>query len=438
MAVAIVMTATASAQQNNRSAYFMDSYLYSYRFNPAFTPEKGHVGLLLGNIGIGAESDLDSRIFFSKGSNGLDVGGIFDDPSKYLKYVGESNSFHLDFDMDFLSVAFRTGNLFHSFDVTSRSNSYVKLPYEVAELASMDFDSDEINIKDINDVALKSQNYLQFAYGISTSLFENLSIGARVKFLVGMMQFDARLDHFGLDMSDDVYDVNVKGEIQASLPKFVQLPEKNGYIDVEEIGFEEDVTKIVRQLPSGLGVSFDAGAAWKFADYFTLSASVLDLGFINWSNSITAELSDFTFDEDSDAELADFIRLRKDASGKRPTRGIEGSVNAGLEFNMPFYQNLSVGVFGTTHLNGPYTWGEARGVVDWYPCNGIEMAFSGGASTYGAVFGAALNLRLAFINLFVGADSLMPALKLVRQDVPESRINANLTFGLNIAFGKKH
>ena len=63
---------TAYAQQSNlRSAYFLDGYTYRYKFNPSFAPERGFVSIpVLGNVGLGVESNLGVSNFYFPTQNG--------------------------------------------------------------------------------------------------------------------------------------------------------------------------------------------------------------------------------------------------------------------------------------------------------------------------------------------------------------------------------
>lgn len=41
----LAASASAYAQQNLRSGYFLDGYTYRYKFNPAFQGERGYIAL---------------------------------------------------------------------------------------------------------------------------------------------------------------------------------------------------------------------------------------------------------------------------------------------------------------------------------------------------------------------------------------------------------
>ena len=59
-ALALLLSAvTAIAQQNLRTAYFLDGYTYKYKMNPALAPERSFISVpVLGNLSLGLESDL--------------------------------------------------------------------------------------------------------------------------------------------------------------------------------------------------------------------------------------------------------------------------------------------------------------------------------------------------------------------------------------------
>ena len=69
-ALALLLSAvTAIAQQNLRTAYFLDGYTYKYKMNPALAPERSFISVpVLGNLSLGLESDLGlSNFLYPKG-----------------------------------------------------------------------------------------------------------------------------------------------------------------------------------------------------------------------------------------------------------------------------------------------------------------------------------------------------------------------------------
>ena len=52
----------------------------------------------------------------------------------------------------------------------------------------------------------------------------------------------------------------------------------------------------------------------------------------------------------------------EDGGVKKSTSMLGATVNVGVEYEMPFYDKLSVGLLSTTRIQGRYTWNEERQV----------------------------------------------------------------------------
>lgn len=143
---------------------------------------------------------------------------------------------------------------------------------------------------------------------------------------------------------------------------------------------------------------------------------------------------------------AEFEKLGDDAAklvefAYEGTSATKTSLNTtmylGTEYNMPFYKPLSVGVlYG--HCFSPFEsnkWYEVRGFLNIAPLKWLEASVNYGYGTYGANLGWMLNIHPAGINFFIGSDFMIT--KVTPQFLPVDNLNAHVTFGLNIAFGKR-
>ena len=108
----------------------------------------------------------------------------------------------------------------------------------------------------------------------------------------------------------------------------------------------------------------------------------------------------------------------------------------GLEFRLPFYTRMSLGVLGTHRYDGPRSWTEGRFSLNYAPFRWLSLAGNYAISTFGHSYGAALNLHPKGFNLFVGVDSFKPILNVTPQMIPIDEINTNLKFGITFPFGK--
>jgi hypothetical protein len=125
----------------------------------------------------------------------------------------------------------------------------------------------------------------------------------------------------------------------------------------------------------------------------------------------------------------DFANLRdKGDNGSRIT-GIGATLTAGMEYTIPTYRILKVGLNGTAKLNGPYTWSEVRLGGNISPVKWFDGALSLAVNNYTANFGFLANFHGKHANFFIGMDRLLG--KVSSEFIPLSS-NGNIVFGLNI------
>ena len=159
-------------------------------------------------------------------------------------------------------------------------------------------------------------------------------------------------------------DISVEAEGEASIKGFEIIENKNGYID--------DVKQKGSLGIAGIGAGIDLGATYKVMDGLTLSAAVLDLGFISWSKESTHIASSNTnrsykFDGNntddvnkfkdviSDGKAVNFTMFRlKQQEGKARTTSLYSSIVLGGEYKLPD-SNFSFGLLSTTRFTKPET-----------------------------------------------------------------------------------
>lgn len=442
----------ANAQQTMRTAYFMDNYTYGYRFNPAFAPTYGHFSLATGNLGISAECNLGLSTFLYPNPDGMLTTFLSPRVSndEFFGKLNQTNTMHIGADVNVLSLAF--GNKkgrFSSFEVNVRSHSYTALPFDLfrfVKAGSADGKTDYA----ISNFGVRSDNWLEFAYGLSFDINDQLRAGARIKALAGVGHASVYFSKAEFTASDEIWLINAVGELDANLPKGCTFEMST------EDGINADFGRPQDLRPGGYGVAVDLGATYKIFDNLTASFSINDLGFISWKNAYKGVTPEFalSFDgfngvslspEEGEASIGDqFDGLFNDIqecfsfdvhSKPSASTSLEAVINAGIEYNVT--KSLSAGALLTSHLRGMYSWTEARGIATWTPGSVLGLAGSAAISNYGPSLGAVLNLKLGFLGLYVGVDSLLPIKEVTPQFIPVGRINTNVDFGLHIAFGAK-
>ena len=117
----------------------------------------------------------------------------------------------------------------------------------------------------------------------------------------------------------------------------------------------------------------------------------------------------------------------------KSTSTLGATVNVGVEYAMPFYDKLSVGLLSTTRIQGEYTWNEERLGLTVSPVKWFEVSANVGFGTRGTSFGWVANIHPRGFNLFVGMDHTFG--KLSKQGIPLAS-NNGITLGINFPIGK--
>lgn len=445
---------TLGAQQNLRTGYFMDGYTYGYKLNPAFQGERGFVAIpVIGKAAIGAESNLGISTFLYP-SDGKLVTFLHPEVSneEFLGKMKYGNKAMVNADMPVIAFGFRTGKAYHTVDLSVRADVGMNLTKDM--FAFMKVGSSEGQTTwNIADLGARIEGRMELAYGYSRTIGENISVGARVKMLMGLARADVAMDNLDLKLAGDEWAVNAKGTASVSAPVRIAT-DASGQIDLNGLDVYSGSELFSYLKKPSMGVAVDLGVSADIFEYLTVSASILDLGVISWKDVLKAstpqtswsfngfedlDLSGSDLDEEFGSikdEFKDLVNFKKDGQLSKASSPVSATAHLGIEGRMPFYERLSVGLLGTHRFAGAYSWTEGRLSVNWSPLRFFALSGSYAISNFGGSLGAAMNIHLPGLTLFAGVDSFKPLLNVTPQFIPIDQLNTNVTLGLNIAFGK--
>ena len=464
LAVALCLTSLSlSAQQNLRSGYFLDGYTYKYKMNPAMAPNRGFFAMpLLGNVGIGMESNLGLSDFLYPTESGRLTTFLSPRVSneEFLRRVEENNKFNTNLDLGLIAFGFRTGKCYHTFDVSARIDGGMNIPGGFFRFMKVGA-QEGMTAWDISNIGMRMSARAEIAYGLSRSfLDESLRIGVRAKLLLGIIRADIAMDKMSMEMSSSRWAIEAHGQMHASAPMpfstkgengNAESPDQNNIVDWSNFSMADIMKEGVS--PS-YGFAFDLGATYDFLDYFTASLAFLDMGAMSWKNSMTAETPttswEFTGFESADVDhigeqlskmTEDMMSAFNFEMKEREithTAPLAMTINAGIEARMPFYERLSFGLLYTQRIEGAFSWSEGRLAASVTPVNFLSLTTNYAFSHFGHSWGGALNLNFPGFGIFLGMDSFAPLLNVTPQFIPVNSINTNLAFGINFNFGKYH
>lgn len=305
----------------------------------------------------------------------------------------------------------------------------------------------------------------EVALGHSRQILPQLRVGAKLKFLLGVGDANIRISDMDVTLGDEKWSVRADGEMDicagdglkvptyAESGKHYDNPDDANLIDWDGLDYDKFGL-------SGFGAAIDLGATYQLHPDLEISASVLDLGFVSWSNAVHAKTGTTTWEFDGFKDVAidknspnyetnkfdqqlenlgndleDAVEFHRLSDGGSRTSGIGATITVGAAYTAPFYRGLKGGLLFTQRIDGLHSWTEGRISANLIPVSFFDLSVNYALSTFGSSLGWIINIHPKGFNLFVGSDFTF--YKVTPQFVPVNNLNANVQFGINFTFGSK-
>ena len=444
-------TLTTNAQTTS-SAYFIEGYTFKHELNPAFSNEQDYFSFpVLGNLNVSMRGNLraDNILYNVDGQTALFLNPNVSE-SEFLSGIKDENKVIADAKINVLNAGFKKWGGYNTVGLNLRANAGVKVPGELLKLAKVGAENKTYDISDFNAHA---DTYMELAFGHSRKLDKNWEVGAKLKFLLGVANIDAKFKQAKLTLGDNEWTAIANAEVQASMKGKYKIEEKDRGAEGSEThheyvsGIDFDGFGI-----NGFGLAADLGAVYTLDNTWKFSASLLDLGFISWGNNHVASTNGertfntdaylFNVDENKDNSferefdrfsegLSAVYELQDNGNKGGRTTMLGATLNLGAEYRAPFYEPLTFGLLSTTRIQGEFSWTKFRLSANVAPCKVFSAGLNVGLGTYGIDLGWILNLHTNGLNMFLGMDHTLG--KLAKQGLPLSS-NGSINFGINFLF----
>lgn len=470
--VLLVLSASwmSYAQEPASSAYFLDGYAFRHEFNPSFASARNYFSIpVLSNINVGVSSNMGISTFLYPYNGGLTtfMNSSAVNTEEFLAKLNRNNNLNVGVSTNLLSMGFwgKKGG-FTTVGMKIKVDASANLPYDLFDFMKNVGAKSEY---DISNLGLNFSSHLEIAVGHSRKIGDRLNVGAKIKFLVGLAAADLNIDRMKVTTSEDKWSISAVGGVRLySGNGIVGIGSKeNGELDFDS--FSLDPIGAFRKngvngIVGGYGAALDLGASYEIIEGLTVSAAVLDLGFISWNNCINAStgdtswefagFEDISLDEESENSIGNqiseigkqfegLVKFYKTSEGKANNM-LACRVNAGVEYEMPFYRKLSVGALYSGRYRGAYSFNEGRLALTVSPTNWFSLSGSYGLSNAGSRFGGALNLHSSVFSLYLATDAIFwdvtaPLVEAggISIGVPYKNLNIGLNFGLVINLSKR-
>jgi hypothetical protein len=277
----------------------MDIIPQSNQLNPALTPQAGFyfgipgISSLEVNAGNSALSFNDVMPFRKE----IDSLSYFlynqETQANFFNKLRKSNFIYADNRADLISLGLRIRKTYVSFYLGERAEVYGFVPYDLYKFGVY---LNQKNIQsetfDLSSFGTRAQVYLESAIGLTQELSPTLSFGIKAKFLNGLADLRTTNSELTLKTGLNEWETSSSIEINSSIPLLRYELDSLGYADMGSFEIDSIDNYSVRQYRDSLlgrnnkGFAIDLGILVKPTKKLTISASLLDLGYIRWKNNI--------------------------------------------------------------------------------------------------------------------------------------------------------
>jgi hypothetical protein len=439
-----------AAQQVN-SLYFLEQTPFHTKWNPAMAPNRTAIGLGVGSITMSVQSDLALKDFVypSTDPSGIPSTFLSGSSNTFLEGLNPVSNIGSNVSVDLFDLGLRLGSkAYLTFTSSINEDFGIGLPKDFFKLIVLGTDNNG-NDLDLSALNMKSLTYVKAGAGLALNLTKNLSIGASANYLIGLSDIRMSFDQFSIKSDGSEFNITTKGNMQMTSPDFLYLNNTSGTFPMPSLD-NDKLSQFLSNptLPkAGSGLSFDFGLKFKPMHFLTLSAAVTDLGKISWdpayisrfkaNNSFSFNGLDMTDQSKSMSEkmsdaFKDIVKFEADNGAQAYTSKLTTKVNVGLEAGL-MNNHISLGLLSQTGITETGKYQDYMASLNFKPGSMLQTAL-----TYSllhgemSALGAAVNLKLLFLNLYVAADYI--PLKVTPDYMPINNSNFNVQTGFNLMF----
>ena len=441
LVAAALLVATAASSQTLNSLYFLEGNNQRHRLNPAFTSERGFVTFpLLGNLNPTLNSNIGlGTVLYPQGDEMVTFMHPSISNAEAMSKFKSMNVLEFDLNLDILTVGFNAWGGSNTIGLSLRSQSGFYLPKGIFQFLKEGQTASEQEYN-IDDLGAQSQNYVELALGHSHKITDKLSVGAKVKVLVGALYAKASAENMRIYMSDNEWRITERSRLITSKGINYEFDE-DGYLsdfDFSNFGV------------AGYGLGFDLGAVYRINEAATVSLAITDIGFISWKDCSVARNNneEFVYNgfdnigaednpdgsndfEDAADELGDsaegLINFKDD--GKQGhTSSLYTTIRAAGEYGL-LKNKISFGALFTMRVGTPRVYTEGMITANFRPTGWFNAAINGSFSNVRSSMGAVLNFHPRAVNFFIGTDYIIA--KFSKQIIPVNAAKFNFAMGLS-------
>jgi hypothetical protein len=429
-----------SFAQQDFTLYNMNVVPQRTYLNPAFKPATGKIVIGLPVLSSEYLNISNSGFKYSDVIRHRSDDSLYVDFDNLLNKLATNNYLSVAYRPDIFSFGIKVEKTYISFNVTEKVDFRFRYPKNFMEFVWKG--NGALLDKELNfNFGLNFSHYREYALGAARGINDKLSVGVKLKYLYGMENLYTKKSDITLTTASDDYEITAKANIEINSSGLAEDSTNSGF------SFSDYAFKRKNQ-----GAGVDLGAVYKATEKFTLSASILDLGFIKWNNAPTNYVShdanshfkyngfelnqlinsDSSNSKDIGKVLGDSLSkiFKIDTLHQGYTTKLSTQVYLGANYNITEKGTAGVILYGqvfdqSVHPGIAFSYNHK--LFNW-------LSLSASYSAYNRSFGN-LGVGAAFtggpVQLYIVTDNVFGMI------LPQHAKNIQLHFGINLLFGRK-
>ena len=458
----IVRHQYADAQLNINSYNFPNS-IQSNLLNPSFFPSSKASLNILGLYSASYTPKINLNDIFNKKE---------DPDSTIRKIIRDPNISFKDIDIkstvDIFLIGFSSKKTYISFGAQTNFNFQGSPPKDIIGITQGTSYFQNILNRDIDlsNINFNSQMYFTYHIGVSQQINKNLNIGIRFKYLTGI--YDAQINQSAFKISSNTDSIYIQGNLYAktaglaeilkadfNLNKVVYGYYNNNKLPPPNYNYSDNLLKYILDRESaGTGFGLDVGFNLKINKTFSISASILDIGFINWNlkpqtfilpnkifNYKGKDVTDLNIDKNLFTNLTDSLTdkvfkptLRDTSSYKTYLNpkffaALQWFINKNNSFDFVFFNDFGLPTFNPT-ISMAFTKKILNGLFD------MRLSTYFDNYTFNKL-GAGFNINLGPFQPYFLTDNIISLFQYDKAHYFNIRMGLNINFGRNNKINNK-
>lgn len=460
IAVIVLLSLSMVVEGQSKTNFFVQNSTMRHNYNVASAPDQGFVGFpALSNINFSNYGNFGASTFLYQLDNGKT--GLFLNPEvgtdDFLNSLPDvtHESMYLNYDL-FNAGFFTFKNSFWTIGLGVRTELNATMPKELFRFAKQGMAEGSSSNYLIEQTTINAQMYGQLYLGYSQGLdklVKGLRVGGKLKLLVGLEDIDMAIESLNVQMGADSWLASARGKGHIYGGGINLYENERGVVDSLE--FDASTLGV-----SGFGAAIDLGFEYRISqgtpvDGLTFSFSVVDLGFISYSQNKSTLLTNdgsntFTYDGFSNIDfnnfdfsdqldelkddLVDMASFSQESADAAQVQALSAKIYAGVEY--PFLKDkmrvglLYSGKFGRYRNQHELTVAYNYAPVRWFDV-ALSYSFLNSQQSIGWLITFVPRKGL---NIFFGSDYTQFSYS--KQGIPVNKSYLDFNLGISIPLGK--